>query len=81
LVWILDTLFIPMWYKCWTAKIEKKHAYQKLYFPNNRSSNFRSIRYCFDIGRFNRWMYVNFGYVILMMIMYGLRNIEWEYEV
>jgi len=81
LVWILDTLFIPMWYKCWTAKIGKKHAYQKLYFPNNRSSNFRSIRYCFDIGRFNRWMYVNFGYVILMMIMYGLRNIEWEYEV
>ena len=50
---------------------EKKHAYQKLYFPNNRSPNFRSIRYCSDIGRFNRWMYVNFGYVILMMIMYN----------
>ena len=58
---------------------EKKHAYQKLYFPNNRSPNFRSIRYCSDIGRFNRWMYVNFGYVILMMIMYN--STVWIYWI
>ena len=44
---------------------------RKLYFPNRRSPNFRSVRYCSDIGSFNRWMYVNFGYVILMMMVYN----------
>jgi hypothetical protein len=71
LVRILDMLFIQMLYKFSTVKIGNKYSYQKLYFPNSRSLIFRSVRYCFDIGRFNRWMYVNFGYVILMMMMYN----------
>jgi hypothetical protein len=71
LVWILDMLFIQMLYKFWMVKSKKKHSYKKLYFPNSRSLIFRSVRYCSDIGRFNRWMYVNFGYVILMMMMYN----------
>jgi hypothetical protein len=66
LVWLLDMLF-----KFWTVKIGNKHSYQKLYFPNNRSLISRLVRYCSDIGRFNRWMHVNFGYVILMMMMYN----------
>jgi hypothetical protein len=71
LVRILDMLFSQMLYKFWTVKIGNKYSYQKLYFPNSRSPIFRYVRYCFDIGRFNRWMYVNFGYVILMMMMYN----------
>jgi hypothetical protein len=71
LIWILDMLFVQMLYNIWTVKIGNKHSYQKLYFLNSLSLNFRSVRYCSDIGRFNRWMYVNFGYVILMMMMYN----------
>jgi hypothetical protein len=79
LVWILDMLFIQMLYKFWTVWIGKEHSYQKLYFPNSRSPNFRSVQYCSDIGRFNRWMYVNFGYVILMMMMYN--STVWIYWI
>ena len=98
LVWILDMLFIQMLYKFWMVKIRNKHSYKILYFSNNMSLIFRSVRYCSNIGRFNCWMYINFGYVILMMMIiyrldllnskfrewcfkFGLRNIEWEYEV
>jgi hypothetical protein len=98
LVWILDMLFIQMLYKFWMVKIRNKHSYKILYFSNNMSLIFRSVRYCSNIGRFNCWMYINFGYVILMMMIiyrldllnskfrewcfkFGLRNIEWEYDV
>ncbi|KAJ6932360.1 hypothetical protein NC651_007941 [Populus alba x Populus x berolinensis] len=46
-----------------------------MYFLNSRSPNFRSVRYCSDIGSFNRWMYVNFGYVILMTMMYNFTEL------
>jgi hypothetical protein len=71
LVWILNMLFIQMFYKLWMVKIRNKHSDQKLYFLNSRSLIFRLIQYCSDIERFNRWMYVNFEYVILMMMMYN----------
>ena len=48
-----------------------------MYFLNSRSPNFRSVRYCSDIESFNRWMYVNFGYVILMTMMYN--STVWMY--
>ena len=65
--------------KLWTVWIGKEHSYQKLYFPNSKSPYFRSVQYCSDIGRFNRWMYVNFGYVILMMMMYN--STVWIYWI
>jgi hypothetical protein len=55
LVWILDMLFIQMLYKFWMVKIGNEHSYQKLYFLNSRSPNFKSVQYCSDIERFNRW--------------------------
>ena len=73
LVWILDMLFIHMLVKFYTGKIVN----QKFNLLNNRSLIFKSIRYCYDIGRFNRWMYVNFGYVILMTMMYN--STVWMY--
>ena len=48
-----------------------------MYFLNSRSLNFRSVQYCSDIGSFNRWIYVNFGYVILMTMMYN--STVWMY--
>jgi len=71
LVCIVDMLFIQMLYKFEMVKIGNNHSYQKLYFLNSRSPIFRSVWYCSDIERFNHWMYVNFGYVILMMMMYN----------
>ena len=79
LVWILNMLFIQMFYKLWMVKIRNKHSDQKLYFLNSGSLIFRLIQYCSDIERFNRWMYVNFEYVILMMMMYNA--VIWIYWI
>ena len=79
LLCIVDMLFIQMLYKFEMVKIRNNHSYQKLYFLNSRSPIFKSVWYCSDIGRFNHWMYVNFGYVILMMMMYN--STVWIYWI